>query len=196
MLYKVDNSSLPPRVVRPFVHSSTMLTFVVRVLNQIFLGAVRPTKFHHIRPGAIAFDVRFRLWPIDMDAFMHMNNASYIRIAELARWRILLDSGLHKKQFRNMLHLVVDHDVKYFYPIMPFQSYVVRTTLSSSEGKWLKYKHEFLSAKKGPTGEERVYCVVDSTCVLKKKGKTIRIDEMADVNPFYKNLLQDAPSSA
>lgn len=167
-----------------------MLTFTARVIQQIMLGAMKPTKFNLATPGAIVFDVPFRLWPIDMDAFMHMNNASYVRIAELTRWRILVDSGLHKKENRDLLHLVASHDVKYFKPIQPLQPYVVRTTMTSTEGKWLKYKHEFLSVEKGKSGQQTVFCVVDSSCVLKhRKGKTMRIDEIAQSNPFYKNLI-------
>ena len=53
-----------------------------RVANQMFLGYAFPGKVA-ITKAAVA---QFRLWPTDMDFFFHMNNASYIRVAELCRW--------------------------------------------------------------------------------------------------------------
>lgn len=43
-------------------------------------------------PGNVALTkaavAPFRLWPTDMDIFFHMNNASYVRVAELSRWLV------------------------------------------------------------------------------------------------------------
>lgn len=171
-----------------------MLTFIFRIVNQIFHGSRSSFRVKSNVPGAITYDTPMRLWPIDMDAFMHMNNASYVRVAELSRWRVFPASGFFKKEFRNVLFLVAEQQAKYYKPINPFQNYVVRTTITSSENKWLHYNHVFMRPQKsGDTSEPTVYCVVSTTAVLKRAGgKTIKIDELAKENDFYQNLANDA----
>lgn len=142
---------------------------------------------------AVTYDTPMRLWPIDMDAFIHMNNASYVRVAELSRWRVFSASGMLSKRFRNVLFLVAEQKAKYFKPINPFQPYIVRTTITSAENKWFNYNHVFMkSPKDGDTAEPVIYCVVDTLAVLKRQdGKTIKIEELAQDNEFYSNLYQE-----
>jgi acyl-ACP thioesterase len=52
------------------------------MMNQMFLGYAFPGNVL-LKKASVA---QFRLWPIDIDLFGHMNNASYIRVAELSRW--------------------------------------------------------------------------------------------------------------
>lgn len=98
-----------------------MLTFILRIANQVFQGSLKSFKVQNNVRGAITYDTPMRLWPIDMDAFMHMNNASYVRVAELSRWRVFSASGMLSKRFRNVLFLVAEQKAKYFKPINPFQ---------------------------------------------------------------------------
>jgi acyl-CoA thioesterase FadM len=125
-----------------------------------------------------------------MDAFMHMNNASYVRVAELSRWRAFPASGMFTKKFRNVLFLVAEQKAKYFKPINPFQKYIVRTTITTTENKWLHYNHVFMKPPRdGDKSQPVIYCVVDTMAVLKRPGgKTIKIEELAQDNEFYNNL--------
>ena len=33
-------------------------------------------------------DIAFRCYPVDIDTYFHMNNAAYLRVAELCRWYV------------------------------------------------------------------------------------------------------------
>ena len=68
----------------PALHKGflTMITLACRMANQMFLGFMFPGSVG-VTKAAVA---PFRLWPMDIDLFGHMNNASYVRVAELSRW--------------------------------------------------------------------------------------------------------------
>ena len=69
-----------------------MLLFQLRVFNQQLLGKLFPLTAISSSSSSskLAFPIitSFRCWPIDIDGYYHMNNASFLRVAELARWRI------------------------------------------------------------------------------------------------------------
>jgi acyl-CoA thioesterase FadM len=125
----------------------------------------------------------FRCWPVDMDVFMHMNNASYIRIAELASWRLLPKAGFLTKVFKNRWALVVvEQKVTYKKSIRPFQRYEVLTNVSVQEGdqKWLQYRHIFRQHKDDvKPGQAPVeFATVEKTGVVKdRSGKTIGLSQ-------------------
>lgn len=166
-----------------------MLTFIARILNQFTQGYLKRTALDTSVKHAVTYNVPFRCWPIDMDAFMHMNNASYVRVAELARWRIFPQTGFFDKRNSGILFLVVDQSVQYFKPIGPLQQYTVKVTITSSENKWLHYKHAFIQHPVREGKEPIVYALVESRAVLKRKnGKTVKMDEATLDNEFYKQL--------
>lgn len=102
-------------------------------------------------------------------------SCSYLRVSELARWRMLAATGfLSIALQKNWMFLIAKQHVTYKKSIQAFQNYTVFTSLSTSENKWLHYRQSFLC----PKNEE--CAVVEVTAVLKgKDGKTIRIDEVA-----------------
>jgi hypothetical protein len=93
-----------------------MLIYLVRIINQISLGYIYKTPILNrsiIQPNTVSLlkpnvkniennnnqinqinqkycSIEYRCWPIDLDIFLHMNNAMYFRIAELSRWYIYL----------------------------------------------------------------------------------------------------------
>lgn len=170
-----------------------MFVFLGRIINQVLHGHFKPVVISTKGPGAVSFDSPFRLWPIDMDIFMHMNNASYVRVSELARWRAFPAAGFLKPSFRNVVFLVTEQKVKYLKPILPFRNYTVRTTVTSSENKWLHYEHRFISVPKEGK-EPTVHAVVEATAVVKRPdGRTFKIDEMGKESDFFGRL--NAPAS-
>ncbi len=125
--------------------------------------------------------------------FLHMNNASYIRVAELARWRLLPQTGILPKTIsEGWLFLAVEQTATYAKPIMPFQRYEVETTLTSHQDKWLMYEHKFVQCKdKVKEGKEPVvYATIKLRAVLKRAdGRTIRHSELNDISPFNRELM-------
>jgi acyl-CoA thioesterase FadM len=169
-----------------------MLILTSRIVTQVALGHLRPVALKKHLPKAVVFDVPFRCWPVDIDMFMHMNNASYVRVAELARWRIFPQSGiidLAKK--KGIIFLVVGQQVSYLKQLPPFAKFIVRTTVTTSDNKWVHYSHSFQKPDSG-NKEPYVYATVDVKAVMKEKtGKTIRLTDLASESDFYKHLADD-----
>lgn len=170
-----------------------MFVFLGRVINQLVQGYIKPVHVVRNRAGLISWDTPFRCWPIDMDIFMHMNNAMYLRVAELARWRIFPKAlASSKKSSKGILFLVVESKVQYIRPVNALQPFVINTALSSSDDKWLHYKHVLQAA---PTREDQdpvVFAVVDCKAVLKEKsGKTFKISDLKQDSEYYNMLLEN-----
>lgn len=168
------------------VQSSKMITLFLRVVNQLILGSV--TKLNIVNSKVIT---RFRCWPLDGDANMHMNNASYFRVAELARWRTAPESGMLRDGFRNgWMFLVVDQSIVYHKPIAIFQQYVIRTSATFSDDKWVHFVHTLEqtpeSVKAG--AEPKVFAEIKLRAVMKEKsGKTVPMSK-GGLMKFYQGF--------
>lgn len=174
-----------------------MLLYTLRVLSQIALGFVRPPVLNKAKRSV---DVAFRCYPIDIDTYLHMNNANYLRVAELARWRIFPVSGLFAASLNHgWMFLAAEQKVTYLRPIQPFQRYVVSTTMSHSDNKWLLYTHTFVQhpgdVKAGK--EALVYSVIHLKAVLKEKGgKTVRPGDFISSSQWNEEFVSAAPPSS
>ncbi len=62
-----------------------MFIFGLRILNQLVLGRIFRSKLLKGETGP-SVSIGFRAWPIDLDFNWHLNNASYLKTAELARF--------------------------------------------------------------------------------------------------------------
>jgi acyl-CoA thioesterase FadM len=171
-----------------------MLLFTIRIINQLVRGWMKPLPITSTKNAPISYDVAMRCWPIDIDIFMHMNNAMYVRCAELARWRIFpQSSSLRMTSMSGILFLAVDQQVVYHKPIMPFSKYIIRTTISTTDNKWLHYCHTFQQdPSQVKSGQDpKIYAVVNCRAVLKEKsGKTVKIDQIAKSSDFYSRLAE------
>lgn len=155
-----------------------MIVLILRIANQLLLGKF--SKSAKVIQGR--HTVPFRCWPVDMDTNMHMNNSSYIRIAELSRWRLGIASGLVQHCAKNRLVFIVSEiSVKYLAPILPFQRFVVSTHITISDNKWLQYTHSFEESSENIADGKfpKVYATVQAKCVLKEpSGKTHKTDHL------------------
>lgn len=133
-------------------------------------------------PTSLPYTARYVCWPTDIDVYLHMNNSSYLRIAEYARWKMYAQSGLAGKT-KGAMFLVVENNAKYKKPINPFQAFTISTDITSSDDKWLHYTHTFTST----SSPETVYAVVEAKAVWKQaNGKTINVSSLAASNDFAK----------
>ena len=136
----------------------------------------------------------FRCWPVDT-AFGHMNNAQYVIVAELNRWRMFTELGLMPAIWTKKAMLVVaEQSVTYAVPILPMREYVVSTTVKITDDKWLHYTHSFEQHPDDvPDGSEPVrYAVVCVKAVLKENGgrKTFRPSELMAGSEFFSEIIK------
>lgn len=178
-----------------------MFFFILRIVNQILVNKIAPKGIVKGKNGILSYTVPFRCWPIDLDAFMHMNNASYIRVAELGRWAVFTRSKtLDYLSQKGILFLVAEQKATYLRPIPPFTKYYLSNSVSFSDNKWMHFRHTFMSHPPVPTSsssdkdntntkEPVIYAVVECKAVLKSKtGKTIKADEIIADNEFYREM--------
>jgi len=178
----------PPKYIPP---APKMIVLMSRIAHQLFLGTFFP---RHVAVGATTVTAPFVCTPIDLDVYGHMNNANYVRVAELARWRMLMESGLFRMMSqRRLMFLVVSQEITYGRPIAPFQAYVVRTAIRVCEDdKWVYYTHTFEDEvpRRGAATPVQYAKIVAKTVMKEPTGKTVRPSEVADINPYYQNLVR------
>jgi acyl-CoA thioesterase FadM len=166
-----------------------MLLLQLRIANQLIWGMMR--KHADVNPFEKVVTKQFRCWPVDLDIFGHMNNASYIRVGELCRWRMLAASGMLPKMLKDQVaFLVTEQKVTYLKPIDPFQTYNVNTSVTVDEtGKWALYKHSFQSISPDPK-KAVTYGTVEVKAVLKQRdGKTVRAGDYTRSNDYFKRFV-------
>lgn len=79
---------------------------------------------------------KFRVLPIDIDVYRHMNHAKYLNYLEAARWDLQVRSGflklaLSKGWIGPLSHVQVD----YYRPLKVFQKFEVTTQFIAFEEK-------------------------------------------------------------
>ena len=169
-----------------------MLTYTCRMLVEIIGGllsrrataALRTTSSKTV-PHTSPPPAEFRLWPLDMDVYMHMNNACYLRVAELARWRQLGQAGMLGPSIKHgWMFLIAEQTVQYIRPILPLQRFNVRSEILVTEDKWLHYNHYF-EAPKGDKGlAPEQYAHIELKAVVKRtSGKTVKVSELLEQCP-------------
>ena len=119
------------------------------------------------------------------------------RFAELARWRNFPKSGLLNKSLQHgWMFLVVEQTIQYKKQILPFSKFNIRTSISTTDNKWLHYKHIFEEFSPNNLSSPQVFAIIDCKAVLKEKsGKTIKIDAILKSSEFYESIISKEDSS-
>jgi acyl-CoA thioesterase FadM len=197
-----------------------MLLYTLRVTYQILAGIIVKVKPRKIQATLLTasdkamassprfegqkkfyscLETSFRCWPLDIDFFMHMNNANYFRIAELTRWRTMR-SLLKRVAVDRSQVLIAAQSVTYYKPIGVFGRFLVRThwTYVPADDRWLYGHHAFLSHPSDvrPGDEPTVYARIILKCIWKEaSGKTIRISSLLDSEDELRSIVspEDQP---
>mmetsp|Transcript_11455 Transcript_11455/g.21426 ORF Transcript_11455/g.21426 Transcript_11455/m.21426 type:complete len:173 (-) Transcript_11455:1773-2291(-) len=165
-----------------------MITITLRIIHQLVRGSLSRPLVTSDKKVIIPF----RCWPIDIDAFFHMNNANYLLNAELSRWRTLPATSVFARIFsdKGMVFFAAENTVQYLRPIGPMQKYVISTScfVDEKEDKWFYYRHVFQQhpsdVVKGHVAKE--FAIVNLKAVVKERsGKTIRPSELIQHSDFY-----------
>ena len=165
-----------------------MLLFTARMIGHMMHGAaLRAAGKFTARPMA------FRCWPVDLDVYLHMNNANYLRVAELSRWKQMAMTGLVGKSMMNgWMFLIAEQSIRYSKPITPFQPYIIRSKLEVLDDKWIHYHHYFESAE----GSKRFAHIEMRAVVKHTSGKTVRPSEILDRVPELESWVTTPEAAA
>jgi acyl-CoA thioesterase FadM len=104
-----------------------------------------------LKPRIGLFDssvLSLRVLPTDLDLNMHMNNARYLSVMDLGRADLLIRAGLLDVVRRERWKPVAGSiDIKFRRPLLPFQSFTLKTRLLCWDEKWLYMEQRLESAK-------------------------------------------------
>lgn len=93
-----------------------------------------------------ATERQFRVMPWDMDILGHMNNGTYLQLADVARVSWMSQTGILKQIVKNRWGALLGGNIiHYRKALKPFQKYKIRTELLGWHGKWVFLEHQFLT---------------------------------------------------
>jgi 3-oxoacyl-(acyl-carrier-protein) synthase/acyl-CoA thioesterase FadM len=128
------------------------------------------------RLGALDESVtRWRVWPTDLDAFGHMNNARYLAIMDLARIEFVIRLGLLGLALRERWKVpVVSAHLDFLGGLRPWQRYTVHTRAEGWDERAFYLRQEFRDALQ----PERVLGVGRVRVVFRGRQGPLRPEEI------------------
>jgi acyl-CoA thioesterase FadM len=91
------------------------------------------------------FRIQMRAWPWHCDAYRHLNNAVYLRLAEDARWAWTARTPLLKQAMSNgWVFLVGGADVVYRHPIDVMSPFELVCRVEGADERWLYFSQAFV----------------------------------------------------
>lgn len=120
----------------------------------------------------------FRVWPLDMDINIHMNNARYLSMMDLGRIYHMGKAGMLKQVFKNKwMPVVAKIDIRYIRSMGPFEKYTLKTEISDFDDKYFYMKQTFVS------GGREVAVANLKGLFLDRKGQKISSEEILSYLP-------------
>lgn len=143
-----------------------------RLIRLYFINFFRKEKTD---PFA-ATTIDFRVWPLDMDINLHMNNARYLSMMDLGRINHMSSCGLMRIILkRKWMPVVGKIDIRYVKPIDAFEKYTLTTEIIGQDEKYFDMKQTF-------TKGEHVAAVANvKGLFLTRKGKKITPEEVTKI---------------
>jgi acyl-CoA thioesterase FadM len=100
----------------------------------------------------------FRVWPLDLDTNLHLNNGRYMTIADLGRADLLLKSGLWKAVLKEgLLPMLSGGAIRYRRELRPFQRFTLESRIVCWRATAFVMEHRFVAP--GPDGEATTYAI-------------------------------------
>ena len=131
---------------------------------------------------------RLRVWPNDLDVFLHVNNGVYFSLCDLARVDLMLRSGsLGVVSGRSRVFLVAAETIQLHRPLGVLQRFDIHTRVLGWDDKAFFVEHRFTvpSRGRGASREQSVaLCVVEGRVFDRKLGQIRPADilERLDIN--------------
>ena len=96
--------------------------------------------------------LKFRVWPLDLDTNLHLNNGRYLTIADLGRADLLLRSGLWKAVLKEgLLPMLSGSAIRYRRELRPFQAFTLESRIVCWRATTFVMEHRFIA--KNAAGE-------------------------------------------
>lgn len=91
---------------------------------------------------------RLRVWPNDLDVFLHVNNGVYLTLCDLARVDLMLRSGsIGVVSGRRRVFLVAAETIQLYRPLRLLQPFSIATRVVGWDEKGFFVEHRFCAAR-------------------------------------------------
>ncbi|EED94502.1 predicted protein [Thalassiosira pseudonana CCMP1335] len=134
----------------------------------------------------------------DVDIMLHMNNASYLTHAELARWEWsafggTLDANLKSKSF----FIVTASMIRFRREIAPLKRFYIETRLGGIDDRNLWAYQTFHHAGKSDNERGKILAQILTQAVITKNGKVINPRDWVEEHfPVSKSVLDDLTTTS
>jgi len=131
--------------------------------------------------------IRMRVWPNDLDMFLHVNNGRYLTLADLGRLDWVLRTGVFAaSRAHEAIPVVADAMAKFRRSLELFQRFEIHTRVLGWDEKWSFVEHRFVRADRVVGVVVARVCfrtaagVLDPNVVLKTAGYTAESPALPD----------------
>lgn len=89
--------------------------------------------------------INSRVWPLDLDANLHMNNGRYLSIMDLGRLDLMVRIGVVGDVLKNKWMPVLSAaTIRYRLPLNPFQKFRLESKIAWWDDKWFYMEQRFI----------------------------------------------------
>ncbi len=121
----------------------------------------------------------FRVWPTDLDAFLHMNNGLYLVIMDLARLDLMVRSGLWRRvRAQGWYPVVVAETIQFRRSLNPFERFEIESRVLGWDDKAVLLEQQFWRR------DEVVAHALVRARFLRRSGGTVPPEEIARAGGF------------
>jgi len=114
-----------------------------------------------------------RIWPTDVDLYLHANNGSYLTLMDAGRYQLAFRTGLYRVMLRrNCWPVLGGAIVRFRRELRLFEPFELATRFLGWEGKWL-----FIEQRLERAGE--VHAAALHKAVMRQGGKSVPFAEIA-----------------
>jgi len=111
--------------------------------------------------------VHFRVWPNDLDPYLHMNNGVYLTLLDLGRVGLMVRSGMMKLAKREGYYPVVASEaIKFRFSLLPFQKFSIVTKMVGWDERYFYLQQRFMVG-----GKVAASAFIKGSILSKKGGK-------------------------
>lgn len=148
----------------------------------LWLFLTAPFRGRIVAPFGVS-RLNFRVWPLDLDTNLHLNNGRYLTIADLGRADLLLQSGLWRSVFKEgLLPMLSGSAIRYRRELRPFQAFTLESRIVCWRASAFVMEHRFVTRGKDGEAVTAAIALVRGGLYAKRERKFVpaaRLMEMA-----------------
>lgn len=138
-----------------------------------------------LRPPLERSRLRFRVWPLDMDINLHMNNGRYLTIMDLGRMDLVVRMGMVRPLLKQgWMPVLTSSTIRYRRELRLFEPFDMESAIVYWQGSVFVMEHRMRFVKGRRAGAIAATALVKGGFYDRKERTFISIDKMAEVFGF------------